>query len=151
MGYFISNQQANKALDPNIHVIDGIYNIKGRSTLHILVASYTKKHVTFNKGQWIGHIEPSIDYMPHTSVNSFTTQKMTDEHVQPYTFLPPLHTLPGNGRKSLNQLLEFLNHNLHRMKQVLAQYISQKCTLTQVTQNLSCRGCTPSPWSSTTG
>ena len=99
MGYFISNQQANKALDPNIHVIDGIYNIKGRSTLHILVASYTKKHVTFNKGQWIGHIEPSIDYMPHTSVNSFTTQKMTDEHVQPYTFLPPLHTLPGNGRK----------------------------------------------------
>ena len=39
--YFISNHHTNKGLDPNIHVIDGIYNIKGRSTLHILVANYT--------------------------------------------------------------------------------------------------------------
>ena len=41
MGYSISNQQINKGCDPNIHVIDGIYDIKGRSTLHILVANYT--------------------------------------------------------------------------------------------------------------
>ena len=106
MGYFITNQQANKGLDPNIHVIDGIYNIKGRSTLHILVANYTNRHVTFNKGQCIGHIEPSIDHMPQTSIKSLTAQKMTDEHVQPDIFTPPLHTLPGTGRKSLNQLLE---------------------------------------------
>ena len=31
---------------------------------------------------------------------------MLDEHVQPDTFTPPLHTLPDGVRKSLNQLLE---------------------------------------------
>ena len=31
VGYFISNQHINKILDPNIHVLDGIYNIKGKS------------------------------------------------------------------------------------------------------------------------
>ena len=46
----------------------------------------------FNKGQFIGHIKPSIDHMPQTSINSLTTQKMIDEHVQPDTFTPPLHT-----------------------------------------------------------
>ena len=31
---------------------------------------------------------------------------MIDEHVQPNTFILPLHTLPGDVMKSLNQLLE---------------------------------------------
>ena len=78
---------------------DGIYNIKGRSTLYVLVANYTNKHVTFNKGQCIGHIEPSIDHMPQTSINSPTTQTMIDEYLQPDTFTSTLHTLPGDVRK----------------------------------------------------
>ena len=73
MGYFISNQHTNKGLGPNIHVINGIYSIKGRSTLHIFVANYTNKHVTFNKGQCIGYVEPSNDYIPQTSINSLAT------------------------------------------------------------------------------
>ena len=32
--------------------------------------------------------------------------KMIDEHIQPDTFKPPLHTLQGDVRKSLSQLLE---------------------------------------------
>ena len=103
VGYINSNQHINKRLDQNINVIDGIYNIKDRLTLHILVANYTNKHVTFNKGQSIGHIEPSTDYMPQTAINSITRQKMIDEHVQPDTFTPPLHTLPGNVRKFKSQ------------------------------------------------
>ena len=31
---------------------------------------------------------------------------MIDEHIQPDTFTPPLHTLPSDVRKPLNQLLE---------------------------------------------
>ena len=58
-----------------IHMIDGIYNIKSRSTLHVLVANYTKKYVMFNKGQCTGHIEASIDHMPQNSINSLNTQK----------------------------------------------------------------------------
>ena len=61
------NQHANMGLDPNIHVIDAVYNVKGRSTVHITAANYTDKHVTFNKGQCIGHTEPSIYHMPQTS------------------------------------------------------------------------------------
>ena len=67
VGYFISNRHINRGLDPNICMIDGIYKIKSRSTLHILIANYTNKHVTFNKGQCIGHVEPTIDHMPQTS------------------------------------------------------------------------------------
>ena len=64
--YFISNQHTKKGLNPNIHVIDSIYNIKGKSTLHIIVVNYTNKHVTFNKGQCIGHMERQIDNIPQT-------------------------------------------------------------------------------------
>ena len=94
MGYFISNQHINRRLDPNIHVIDGIYNFKGRSILHICVANYTNKHVTFNKGQCMGHMQPSSGHMPQTSIKSLTTQKMLDEHLKPHTFTPP-HYIPS--------------------------------------------------------
>ena len=57
----------------------------------------------FNKGQRIGHIEPSFDHMPQTSINSLTTQKMMDEHIHSDSFTPPLHILLGDVRKSLNQ------------------------------------------------
>ena len=60
----------------------------------------------FNKGQCIGHIEPSIDHMLQVSTISLTTQKMVDKHIQPYSFTQPLHTIPSNVGKSLNQLLE---------------------------------------------
>ena len=96
MGYFISNQHISRRLDPSIHVIDGIYNIKDRLTLHIYVANYTNTHVTFNKGQGIANMETSTDHMPQTSIDSITTQKMLDEHIQPDTFTPPLHTLLGD-------------------------------------------------------
>ena len=51
-------------------------------------------------------MELSIDHMQQTSVNNITTQMMTDEHVQPHTFTPHLHTLLDDVRKSVNQLLE---------------------------------------------
>ena len=81
VGYFINNQHLNRKLDPNIHVLDGIYTITDKSTLNILVVKYTHKHVTFNEGQCIGNIEPATDHMPQTAINSLTTQRMLDEHV----------------------------------------------------------------------
>ena len=42
--------------------------------------------------------------MLQTAINSLTTQKMLDEHIQPDTFTPPLHTLLGDVRESLNHL-----------------------------------------------
>ena len=145
VGYFISNQHTNKGLDPSIHVIDGTYNIKGRSTSHILVANYTNKHVIFNKGKCIGHIETSIDHMPQTFIKGLTTL-----FNQTHSHLPYIPSQVMGGNHWINCWWH-LNHNLCRMKQALAQHISQKCKLTQMTQNLSCRGHTPSSWSTTTG
>ena len=92
MGYIISNQHLNRKSDQNIHVLDGIYNIKDKWTLHDLVANYTHKHVMSSKGQYVGHIEPFTDHMPQTAINSLTTQRMLHEHIQPDTFTPPFHT-----------------------------------------------------------
>ena len=71
--YFISNQHIKKGLNPNINEVDGIYNIKGKWTLYVMVANYTNKHVTFNKGQFIDHMEPVIDNMS-SSVKSHHTE-----------------------------------------------------------------------------
>ena len=54
-----------------------------------MVANYMNKHITFNKGQCIGHMEPPIDRMSQTSVNSVTTERMMDEMVQLDTFTHP--------------------------------------------------------------
>ena len=61
--YFICNQHTKKELGPNIHVLESIYNIKGKLMLYVMVANYTSDHVTFNKGHGKGHMEPPISNM----------------------------------------------------------------------------------------
>ena len=56
---------------------------------YVMVANHTNKHITFNKGQCIGHTEPPTDRTSQTSVNSVMTQKMMDDQVQPDTLTPP--------------------------------------------------------------
>ena len=34
-----------------------IHNIKSRTSVNILASNYSNKHVTFNKGEYIGHLE----------------------------------------------------------------------------------------------
>ena len=71
---------------------------------------------------------------------SITTQKMIGEHVQPDTFTLPLIPSWVTWGSHWIDYLRHLNHNLHKMKQVLAQHIWLKSKLTQVTQVLSCTG-----------
>ena len=35
----------------------GIHNIKGKTSVNILVSNYNNKHVMFNKGEYLGHLE----------------------------------------------------------------------------------------------
>ena len=69
-----------------------------------VVSNYTNKHITFNKGEYVGHLEPTIDDIeddnPHFwanpdahTTNSITTQWMMAEQVEPDTFKPPHHKL----------------------------------------------------------
>ena len=93
MAYFLTDDSTPKGKDPNINIIDGIHKIKGRTSVNILVSNYTNKHLTFHKGEYIGHLEPvvldSADQNDTHQTNSMTLKKMMSETVTPDTFNPP--------------------------------------------------------------
>ena len=112
MEYFISNQDSTKGKDPNINIINELHNIKGKH-VNILVSNYTNKHITFNKGEYIGHLKPTIEEIPQTTENpnaptthSITTEKMTAEQVELDTFKPPHHKLKQHIETKLTELLK---------------------------------------------
>ena len=75
-----------------MQTINSIHNIKRKTSVNILVSNYTNKHITFNKGEYIGYLEPTItdnstiDQPETHSANSVTLQKMMAEQVQPDIF-----------------------------------------------------------------
>ena len=60
MAYFITNDNTSKGKDPNVNINSGIYKIKGKTSVNILVSNYTNKHLTFHKGEYVGHLEPAV-------------------------------------------------------------------------------------------
>ena len=76
-----------KVKDPNINIIDGIHKIKGRTSVNILVSNYTNKHLTFHKGEYIGHLKPAVldatDQKDMHQTNSMTLKKMMSETITP--------------------------------------------------------------------
>ena len=91
--HFITNDNTPKERDPNINIIDGIHKINDRTSVNILVSNYTNKHLTFHKGEYIGHLEPvvldSMDQKDTHHANSVTLKKMMSETITPDTFNPP--------------------------------------------------------------
>ena len=117
MAYFITDEVSTKGRDPNINIINDIHNIKGKTSVNILVSNYTNKHIEFNKGEYIGCLEPAIDdsitndtqihnQPDANSTNSVTLQKMMAEQVQPDTFNPLCHKLRSNAESKLDALLK---------------------------------------------
>ena len=81
--------------------------------MNILVSNYTNKHITFNKGEYIGCLEPTIEKIPQNTespdaqtMHSITTKKMTAEKVVPDSFKPLHHKLKENIETKLIQLLK---------------------------------------------
>ena len=81
------------------------------------MSNYTNKHIKFNKGEYIGHLEPTTeDSMTDDiytqgqqnthSTNSVTLQKMKAEQVQLDTFHPPHHKVKPNIESKLDALLK---------------------------------------------
>ena len=117
VAYFITDEDCTKGRDPNINIINGIHNIKGRTSVNDLVSNYTNKHIMFNKGEYVGCLEPAIednvdnDPPSHAqldvhSTNSVTTQRMMAEQVKPDTFHPPCHKLKSSIESKLVTLLK---------------------------------------------
>ena len=108
--HFVTDDSTPKGRDPNINIIDGIHKIKDRSTVNILISNYTNKHLTFHKGEYIGHLEPivldSTDQGEMHQANSITLKKMMSKTVTSDTFNPPQHKLSAPIQDSLKLLLE---------------------------------------------
>ena len=113
MAYFISNQDSTKEKDPNINIKNSIHKIKGKTSVSILMSNYTNKHITFNKGEYIGHLEPTIEKTAQSTENpdaptmhSITSERMIAEKVELDTFKPPHHKLKQNIEMKLTELLK---------------------------------------------
>ena len=110
MAYFITDDNSSKGRDPNINIINGIHEIKGRTSVNILVSNYTKKHLTFHKGEYIGHLEAAvidnttIDQKETHQTKSITLQKMMAGQVKPDVFNAPCHELSTNIQNDLDAL-----------------------------------------------
>ena len=91
--HFIMDDSTPKGRDPNINIIDGIHKIKDKTLVNILISNYTNKHLTFHKGEYIGHLElillDSTDHREAHHANSITLKKMMSKTVAPDTFDPP--------------------------------------------------------------
>ena len=117
MAYFITDEDSTKGRDPNINRINGIHNIKGKTSVNVLVSNYTNKHITFNKGECVGCLEPAMEdsvnsdlpshAQPNTHPsNNVTTQRIMAEQVEPDTFHPPHHKLKPSIESKLDTLLK---------------------------------------------
>ena len=77
--------------------------------MKVLISNYTNKHLTFHKGEYIGHLEPieldSTDQGETHQANSITLKKMMAETVMSDTFDPPRHELSTPIQNSVKLLL----------------------------------------------
>ena len=110
MAYFLTDDSTPKGRDPNINIIDGIHKIKGKTSVNILVSNYINKHLTFHKGEYIGHLEPAVldstDQQETHQTNSMTLKKMLSETVTSDTFNLPCHELSTAVQIDLELLLQ---------------------------------------------
>ena len=110
MAYFLTDDSTPKGRDPNINIISGIHKIKGKTSVNILVSNYTNKHLTFHKGEYIGHLEPAVldstDQQETHQTNSMTLKKMMSETVTHDAFSLPHHELPTAVWNDLELLLQ---------------------------------------------
>ena len=110
LAYFLTDDSTPKGKNPNINIIDGIHKVKGKTSVNILVSNYTKKHLTFHKGEYIGHLEPDVldstDQPETYQTNSVTLKRMMSEAVTPDTFNLPHHELCTAVQNDLELLLQ---------------------------------------------
>ena len=86
---------------------------KGKTYVNVLISNYTNKHITFNKGEHVGHLELSIEEMQQfpehsesLTTHGITTERIMAEKVEPDIFKPPHHKLRRDIEIKLGELLK---------------------------------------------
>ena len=110
MTYFISESRFNKREGSKYQHHKWHTQHKGKTSVNILVSNYTNNHITFNKGEYVSNLEPTIEETSQAAespkvptMHSITTEGMTAEKVVPDTFKPPCHKLKENIEKQSSQ------------------------------------------------
>ena len=110
MPYFLTDDSTPKGRDPNINIISGIHKIKGKTSVNIIVCNYTNKHLTFHKGEYIGHFEPAVldttDQQETHQTNGVTLKKIMSETDTPDAFNLPCHELSTTVQNDPDLLLQ---------------------------------------------
>ena len=67
--------------------------------VNVLISNYSNKHITFNKGEYVGHMELPIEdmqqipeYSGSLTAHIITMERMMAKNVEPDTSEP--HTMP---------------------------------------------------------
>ena len=94
------------------YIIDGIHNIKGKTYVNVLISNYTNKHITFNKGEYEGLLEPPIEEKQQTPANadsltnhSISMERVMAKKVEPDIFKPSCHRLKEDIETKLEEML----------------------------------------------
>ena len=121
MAYVFTDDNTPKGRDPNINILDSIHKIKDRTSVNIPVSNYTNKHLTFHKGEYIGHLEPAVlnstDQRDIHHANTVTLKKI---YLKPLCLTPLIHhgiTFLHLYKIILNCYCKNMSHNLPKMKQ----------------------------------
>ena len=93
----------SQCMDPEVKLIDRVHDILCSVTLQVI--NNSNQHVSFLKGMNIGNLEPPIDDLTQTSINSMTTQQMLPKTVKPDSFTLPKYQLDTTIQQQLNNLL----------------------------------------------
>ena len=67
-----------------MNIVNGIQNIKGKTSVNILVSNYknilvsnyTSKHIMFHKGEYVGHLELTIEDIEEEKICMFMLNQM---------------------------------------------------------------------------
>ena len=85
--------------------------------LNVFISNFTNKHVTFNKGEHVGHLVLPIEDMQQLSedtgpltAHSINTNKMIAEKVEPDLFKPQHHKLKKDIQTKLEDLVKLEPH-----------------------------------------
>ena len=130
MAYFIADDNTSKRKDPSINIISCIHKIKNKTSVNILVSNYTNKHLTFHKGEYVGHLKPAViddttsEQMETHQTNSVMIKKLWQKqsHMRPSTNLTMNYPMLSN----MNSIpyCRITNPNLQQMKPQLELHLS---------------------------
>ena len=124
--YFIRDDNTTKGREQNIHTQDWRQNICQYTCFKLY------KHLTFFKGEYIGHLEPAItddttiDQTEAHQTNSIILQKMVAEQVKPDVFNPTFHKWTTNIQNELDALLKGIWITIHEGWNINWNYTSHQ-------------------------